>query len=424
MLDVHTVSSRENISSHGENYNYRELYSNLSEGEKRAKIQQESIDWQRRYYTFTTNSLTIQPGELISIPNAPGLSNERTFHVIKIIHTGHRLANNKYNITYYNVLTVIPTHIPYRSPITLHPPWAGFETVTVESPNQMPYLDSAGRYHVRFEKDDINPNARASCPIRLAQFSINAYGGSHFPLYPGTIGVCTHINSHPDQPILLGTMHDTHSPDVVTHQNAYENILRTWSGNSLLMRQNKKENLLALFTHKQKNIFQLRKFDKKNEITLKSKQGDLFLRGKSLRFHCADSMIQSIDKHYYAKIKQNYQATTKQGDITLTSGKNLHAVALKDLAIKSHKNNLTMRANGITLTARNDTKFISTKSGLIFSAKHGDLKFIIDGKIILRAPKIIFKQPTCCVIIHANGNITIDAAVINLRGKETFCPIA
>ena len=164
----------------------------------------------------------------------------RELLVVEVAHEltqAHAVAAGIDAVAYHNRFVATPAERTFRpARVTPKPTIPGLLTGVIEaaSPGDTsdhPRIDDEGRYTVRFVFDTAAPGERkASHPVRLAQPMGGTAYGMHFPLRPGVEVVLAFVNGDPDRPIVVGAVHNPHTPAHVTAPNATTNTIRTASG--------------------------------------------------------------------------------------------------------------------------------------------------------------------------------------------------
>ncbi|XXX72487.1 type VI secretion system tip protein TssI/VgrG [Sorangium sp. So ce134] len=149
-------------------------------------------------------------------------------------------------------LLAIPADVQFRAPQTT--PWPriyGFENAVVCGPADSLYaqIDADGRYLVRFEFDTSGlPDARVSTRVRMMQPHGGTTEGFHFPLRKGTEVMIAFLGGDPDRPFIAGVVPNAHRPSVVAERNLSQNIIRTGSGNQLVLEDEQGKEFIFLHT--------------------------------------------------------------------------------------------------------------------------------------------------------------------------------
>ena len=143
------------------------------------------------------------------------------------------------NLLYRNKITALDLETNFRPPRQCRRPRVAgvlHGRVVGEQPgSKAPHLDEQGRYLVQFMFANADERAaQVSRWIRRAQplmgASASEYYGLHFPLHAGTEVLVAHLGGDPDRPVIIGALANPMTPNPVTSENVYENVIRTRSG--------------------------------------------------------------------------------------------------------------------------------------------------------------------------------------------------
>jgi type VI secretion system secreted protein VgrG len=150
-----------------------------------------------------------------------------------------RLTKLSTTHTYAMSLVAIPIEVQYRAPQdTAWPRIYGFENGVVcgDATSQYAQLDKDGRYLVRFEFDTSDlPDGKASTRVRMLQPHGGDKEGFHFPLRKGTEVMIGFLGGDPDRPFIAGVVPNAHKPSVVGERNHTQNVIRSGSGNQVVL---------------------------------------------------------------------------------------------------------------------------------------------------------------------------------------------
>jgi type VI secretion system secreted protein VgrG len=230
-------------------------------GAKRlATVRAESIGWRETTLRARGTALGPRPGYLLGIDDAPSDVGE-DWLVLEVEHEGSlsgatsemaKLTGLRSKRTYEARLFALPKNVQYRAP--QNTPWPriyGFENALVCGDADSPYaqLDADGRYFVRFEFDTSElGDGKASTRVRMLQPHGGSSEGFHFPLRKGTEVMIAFLGGDPDRPFIAGVVPNALKPSVVGERNRSQNIVRTGSGNQLVMEDEQGKEFVYLST--------------------------------------------------------------------------------------------------------------------------------------------------------------------------------
>ncbi|MCC6523161.1 MAG: type VI secretion system tip protein VgrG [Polyangiaceae bacterium] len=230
-------------------------------GAKRlADVRAQSIGCREVTLRASGTALGPRPGYLFAIEDRPDDVEEKWL-ALEVEHEGSlagatsevaRLTGLRAGRTYHTKLFAVPAGVQYRAPQAT--PWPriyGFENAVVCGDAESPYaqIDADGRYLVRFEFDTSDlPDGSASTRVRMLQPHGGSTEGFHFPLRKGTEVMIAFLGGDPDRPFISGVVPNAHKPSVVGERNRSQNIIRTGSGNQLVMEDEQGKEFIFLQT--------------------------------------------------------------------------------------------------------------------------------------------------------------------------------
>ena len=184
-----------------------------------------------------SNHPGISSGYLFTLCDHSKRSLNRQWLVTSVLHIGKQTQALKEDAgqgitTYHNEFTAIPDHLQWRPENTQKPKIDGLQVATVTGPpGEEIFCDKYGRVKVQFPWDRYGKNDdNSSCWIRVANSSA---GGKYGLLSIPRIGhevLVSHLNSDPDQPIIVGrTFNDKNMPPYELPENKTRS---TWKSDS------------------------------------------------------------------------------------------------------------------------------------------------------------------------------------------------
>ncbi|WP_437720469.1 type VI secretion system Vgr family protein [Sorangium sp. So ce861] len=239
-------------------YGYRVFMQ--SDAERLAQVRAQSIGCREVTLRGSGDVLGPRAGYRFSLEDQPGDVGEEWL-ALEVHHTASiagitpeiaKLTRLSDKDIYGVKLLAIPADAQFRAPQTT--PWPriyGFENAVVCGPADSQYaqIDADGRYLVRFEFDTSGlPDARVSTRVRMMQPHGGTTEGFHFPLRKGTEVMIAFLGGDPDRPFIAGVVPNAHRPSVVGERNLSQNIIRTGSGNQLVLEDEQGKEFIFLHT--------------------------------------------------------------------------------------------------------------------------------------------------------------------------------
>ncbi|MFJ2992486.1 type VI secretion system Vgr family protein [Pandoraea sp. NPDC087047] len=228
-LLVEQSAGSDDATTHAVDYHWGEHYETPEEGDRLARIRHEAHLARQLTLSGTGNPFWLEAGEVLRVEPAPSDAPHGIF-VTSVKSRGSRTE------AFWIEFEGIPSNRMWRTHLDAieRPVVDGILPAHVVSPNnyQYAYLDEHGRYVVKlpFDLDPWSPGG-TSRPVRMAKPYSGGKYGHHFPLIDGAEVALIFTNGDPDRPIIVGAMHNSEQPDLVTNENKTRNLIVTAAGN-------------------------------------------------------------------------------------------------------------------------------------------------------------------------------------------------
>ncbi len=272
-----------NISSDypGVFYDYGDNFQDENEAEALAKVRNQEILAQSKIFSGSSDCRLFRAGNTFKMGKHYRDKWNSDYILVNVKSIGSQRglfgilpAGKKISTTFENHFTAIPIDIDYRptrkTPI---PKVSGIMSAKIESGagDEYAYMDDQGRYKAKmlFDLSD-SSNGEASSPIRLSQSYSGAGYGIHFPNHEKTELIWACVDGNVDRPIGLSTVPNPSNSAPTTGNNKTQNIIRTASGNEIIMDDKTDEAQIGITTPDANKIL----FDDKDdkiEVTTKDK---------------------------------------------------------------------------------------------------------------------------------------------------------
>jgi type VI secretion system secreted protein VgrG len=380
--------------ANGTIYTYGEHYQTIEQGAKLAKKRMEAIDWQRKLTIIDTDCPSLIPGQSLILKKY--YENSQTaYRIIKIEFKADQ------NTPYTNIITLIPKGISYRHP-TKPKPIHGYCYGTIESS-----VDYKGKYWIKLKHAQENNYVFAA---RLMQPAAGKDHGFHYPLKPGTEVLIGYLNGDQNRPIILGAIPSQTMPSPVTVFNSYDNIIRTSSGNQLLMQDLPGSEQITLATAGSTNQLNL---NINTGINLASNEGKLNITAnQDLTQKTQANYNQTIGTDHKITISNDSKLTVEQDhkqDIQETASifaKNQASLESKtgEISITSSKGILHAEGS-VNLLAEQNLNIQNTTGDLLFKGK----KFFAHGKTV------IIEVGKASITMTPDGTMTLRGTKVDMK---------
>ena len=221
-----------------------------AEAQRHATVLSEIHKALERTYEGKTTATGIRAATTVHIKHHFRNDHNGTFFVTSVLHKGSQAAflTSGFDVrspkeqrqTHYEArFAAIPSDVAFRAQRTT--PWPRIPGVVnaiieAEGSGLFAELSEYGEYKVRFpfifQKKRSQKN---SGWIRMATPLAGADNGMHFPLHKNTEVLVSFINGDPDQPVIVGALHNSEHRALITNKNPGINMIRSIGGNIITM---------------------------------------------------------------------------------------------------------------------------------------------------------------------------------------------
>lgn len=409
---------------YGEHYKIQGDEQTIESGYWYAKIRHEHYINCKTILHGECNDYQLAPGQRIIIDGSP--ISDIGEGIIILSTQSHGDRSESYQMHF----TAIPYDVlkPYRPKPLAWPQVAGTLPATVTSPDNdtYGYIDTQGRYRVKFNFDlKTWKHGEESLWIRLAKPYAGETYGFHFPLIDGTGVAIAFTEGNPDRPYIAYALHDSTHPDHVTTTNKHRNIIRTPANNKLRMDDQRGQEHIKLATEYGKtqlnmgHLVNQSKEQRGEGFELRSDDWGSIRAGKGLFI--------SADQQYQAQNSQlNMQQATEQLNKTLNLVASLQDAAKQaqaELADLEQQQKLLadsldeLKEAAILLSSPKGIAQVTPKSiqlaagENIMVGSHGHTDFNILRKFTVAAGEVIslFAQKLGIKLFASHGKVDIQA---------------
>lgn len=226
-----------------------------------AQVRAEEVAAGHHQVRALTRDLAIRGGARFTLRHGSGA--EQALVVTRVVTRSHHDGAPAMPETraWHNEVTAIPAEVPYRPPrVTPRPRVHGLVHAAVDGAVRGPYaeIDDQGRYKVRFRYDLAGrPDLGATHRVRMMQPHAGTRYGMHFPLRPGTEVLIGFVEGDPDRPVIVGTVPNPTTPSPVEEPNLTHNVLRTGSGNEMVLDDLLEQERIRIHTPNENTTLQL-----------------------------------------------------------------------------------------------------------------------------------------------------------------------
>jgi len=234
----------------GEEMLYGENFRSEEEGQRYATLRAEELRCGGRVFSGEATAVGLRSGHFMDLSHHYRDDFNGRYLVTEITHEGSQAGallaglktpfNEREGQTVYrNSFVALPAATQFRpARTTPKPRVAGTMSATVDAEGSGEYaeLDAHGQYKVQIPFDRTEKGAaKGSAPVRMASPYAGSEHGMHFPLHKGTEVLLSFADGDPDQPVILGAVPNSVTPNVVDQRNPHDNLISTKGGNQMLM---------------------------------------------------------------------------------------------------------------------------------------------------------------------------------------------
>ena len=238
------------MNGHGDVMLYGENLRDVGEASRLASIRAEEIKCRRKTYQGKASAVGLRAGHLAAITNHYRLGLNGAYMVTAVRHRGSQAGvllagaatpytEHRSGTVYECEFEAIGSTTQFRAArITPRPTVAGMLTAIIDDEGSGKYaqLNEYGDYKVELMYDLSDKFAnKGSSWVRMASPYAGPKNGMHFPLLKGTEVLLAFMGGDPDQPVIVGAMPNSESPNLVTEKNNMINGIATAGGNGLQM---------------------------------------------------------------------------------------------------------------------------------------------------------------------------------------------
>ena len=224
---------------------YGENLRTNSEAKRQAKLLAELVRCRERRFSGTSSAIEIRAGTTINVRSHFREEMNASFFVVRARFEGAltessrgtgNVAEQGRFTTYFEA---IPADVPFRP--ERKTPWPRVPGVVqaiveAEGSGKFAELNEYGEYKVRFPFAlTKRKSQKGSGWVRLATPLAGADNGMHFPLRMGTEVAVAFWEGDPDQPVILGALHNSEGRNLVSNRNPQVNVLHSAGGHFIML---------------------------------------------------------------------------------------------------------------------------------------------------------------------------------------------
>lgn len=245
------------------------------DAQRLAQIRAEELGAQGTVFVGEAPAIGLRSGFFLELTHHFRSDFNTRYLVTEVTHQGSQTGvvlagqNTAYNqgeqgSIYQCEFRAIDATQQYRAQrLTARPNISGFLSAIIDSEGEgsTADLNEYGQYKVQLLYDYSAKSAnKGSSRLRMATPYAGKAEGMHFPLLKGTEVLLAFNQGDPDQPIILSAAPNSTTPNIVYHNNATHNGIRTAGGNTLTMVDTKDQQVISLFAPSKNSLFYIGSF--------------------------------------------------------------------------------------------------------------------------------------------------------------------
>ncbi len=404
---------------------------------RRAAVLQHALDCERASWIAESDCRGLVPGMSFRLTGHPRPRMDGEYRVVEVEHRADQAAAGPYGprvqeMRYRNRMRLIRADQLWSGPVPPPRRVPGTFVARVEGAGgDYAHLDGQGRYRLRlaFDRSD-TPEAQASAPVRMAQPLAGEKEGWHFPLHPGTEVVVACVDGDLDRPLILGAVANPSTPAPVTAANPTQNLLRTRSGNELLMDDAAGAERVELCTRDRRNVLSLDASADGHRLRLATEEGDMEVEaGRNLSMQVGQVQSIEVGAAQSVTVEHHQHLLTRKGEIAMDAATDLLMSAKEAVRIEAEDGDICLDAGSELRAEAADSAHLRVRNeDLEVEVEGGDIRIRAGGAITVQGDgggPIHIGQSGGLIEIGAGGDlivqgttVTISAGSIRIQGQD------
>ena len=218
-----------------------------AEAKRQVKILAESLRCRSRIFSGTSTAVEVRVGTTISVGNHFLESLNGSFFVYRVRLEGvmgNEILGNSMGAgaaqqaRFTARFEAIPADVPFRP--ERRTPWPKIAGVVqgiveAEGSGKLAEVNEYGEYKIRFPFALTRKKVqKGSGWVRLSTPLAGSDNGIHFPLHKETEVLVAFLGGDPDQPVIVGALHNSEGRNLVTNKNPEKNFIQSAGGHFLV----------------------------------------------------------------------------------------------------------------------------------------------------------------------------------------------
>lgn len=225
---------------------YGENLRTNAEAKRQAKLLAEGFRCRGQMFSGTSSAMEIRAGTTVVVKGYFRESLTASFFVVRARFEGTlrespgmAMGTASIQGSFTTYFDAIPGVVPFRP--QRKTPWPSIPGVVqgiveAEGSGKFAELNEFGEYKIRFPFALTRKKSqKGSGWVRLATPLAGSDNGMHFPLHKDTEVLVAFMGGDPDQPVIVGALHNSEGRNLVSNKNPEKNIIRSAGGNVLML---------------------------------------------------------------------------------------------------------------------------------------------------------------------------------------------
>ena len=224
---------------------YGENLRTNSEAKRQAKLLAEMVRCRERRFVGKSSAIDLRAGTTINVKSHFREELNGSFFIIRACFDGSLTESSRgpgsvaeqgrFTTSFEAILADVPFRPERKTP---WPRISGVVQAIVEAEGSGKFaeLNEYGEYKVRFPFAlTKRKSQKGSGWVRLATPLAGAENGMHFPLRKETEVLVAFLGGDPDQPVILGALHNSEGRNLISNKNPEKNLIRSAGGHFLML---------------------------------------------------------------------------------------------------------------------------------------------------------------------------------------------
>jgi len=277
---------------------------------------------------------------------------------------------------------------------------------------------SSGCYRIRHMWDKCNHSfGHASAWVPR----MSAYGGEsgealwNTPLLSQSAVVLSYLNGDPDQPIILGMLHEKFFSNPITEKNRTQYAIQSNKNHEILIDDAKEKPFLQMKNEGNRVVF-----DVLDGALMQSESGEVSIFSADDMYVCAQTVEKFAQKNYEVIVQNDYRSFVKKESYFLSNDIHEHS-ASRDYYLSS-ANRLALRsAQDIDIKAEQRIEIRVDGNEAIWKATDGDcfLRAYNIHIVVAADGAIQFRCGTAEIVMDVDNNVIFSGSRLHLAATQT-----